>query len=65
MLESKFKSDRKVHLFCEFLLYSLKADDLDVHKVNPEMVEAWSGVECNSLVWCASSGEKSIGFADC
>jgi hypothetical protein len=35
MLKPKFESDRITSLFCEFLLYSLKAGDLDVHKVNP------------------------------
>jgi hypothetical protein len=44
---------RCVNLFMrEFLLYSLKAGDLGVCKVNltKELEEACSGVECNSLV---------------
>lgn len=35
MSKPKCKSDRITSLFCEFLLYSLKAGDLDVYKVNP------------------------------
>jgi len=48
-------------------LYSLKAGDLGVCKMNPttESEEVWNGVECKSLVQNASSGEKSIGPADC
>jgi hypothetical protein len=57
----------KIYFMREFLLYSLKAGDLGVCKVNltKELEEACSGVECNSLVKHAPSGEKSIGPADC
>jgi len=50
----------------KFLFYNLKAGDLGVCKMNLlKLEEVCSGVECNSLVWHASSGEKSIGPADC